>query len=90
MVQLDIEISTSTFDIVCLSETRTETQVVFVKDGHRLIAISPASGVAISIHRRWSTSIKRKICFHDRVMAVDLEVGQTIIRVIAAYLSHAG
>ena len=71
LVQLDLELSMLKWDMVCCSETRTKTQDVFVKNGHRLIcsndteAKNPASGVVILVHSRWTTSIKSKICFHN-------------------------
>ena len=95
LAQLDLELSMTKWDMVCFSNTRTKTQDVFVKDGHRLICSnddegrSPASGVAILINRCWTTSIKRKSCLHDLVIAIDFKLPRRMIRVLAVYLPNA-
>ena len=72
-------------DMACFSKTRPKTQVVFVKEGHRLIcsnddaARCPAAGVAILIHRRWIISMKIKSCFHDRIMDIDFKIDQLLL-----------
>ena len=82
--------------IFFFSETRCKTQDVFIEGSHRLVcsndasARSPASGVAILVHHRWTTNIKHTICLNDRVMAVDLKISQKTIRLIAVYLPHSG
>ena len=58
LVQLQLELSLCRWDIICLSETRCQTQDVFLDGGHRLIssnssnARSPVSGVAILHYQR--------------------------------------
>ena len=82
--------------MVCFTQTRTKTQDIFIIDNHiDLIysnedaAASPASGVAILVHRRWTTSIERKVGLRDRIMAVHFKVGQKHLTIIAVYLPHA-
>ena len=95
LVQLQLELSLCRWDIICLSETRCQTQDVFLDGGHRLIssnssnARSPASGVAILLHQRWTGRVARKICLHDRVMAIDVKVSRRTIRIIAVYLPNS-
>ena len=89
------ELSMITWDIVCFSETRLETRDEFIEGSHRLIyssdknARTPATGMAILVHRRWVGQIQKKICIHDRVMAVDLKLPRRMIRILAVYLSNS-
>ena len=82
--------------MVCFSETRCRSQAGFVEGMHRLIcsndesAVSSLSGVIILIHNQWIGAIKRTICLHDRVMAIDLRISQRIIRFITVNLSNSG
>ena len=52
-------------------------------------ARSSATGVAILLHRRWTDQVKKKICLHDRVMAIDLKLPHRMVRVLAVYLPNA-
>ena len=96
MLQLDNELSIIKLEVVRFSETQPNAQDFSVTGVDRLIcsndtnARSPASGVAVLVHRRWTKSIARKICLHDRVIFIDLKIAQKIIRVIAVYLPHMG
>ena len=61
--------------------------------GHRLLAHRGdyhASGVAILIHSKHTQNIKHIIYISDRVMAVDIQMGCKMIRVIAVYFPHTG
>ena len=86
------ELSMITWDIICFSETRLETRDEFIEGKHRLIssndknAKTSATGVAILVHRRWTGQIKKKICLHDRVMAVDLKLPRRLVRILAVFL----
>ena len=89
------ELSMIIWDIVCFSETRLETRDEFIEVKHRLIssndknAKSSATGVTILVYRRWTGQIKKKICLHDRVMAVDLKLPRRMVRILAVYLPNA-
>ena len=54
------------------------------------MARSSASGIAILIHRKWTSNILQKTCVNDRVMTVDLKVSKKIILIIAVYVLHSG
>ena len=89
------ELSIMSWDLVCFSETRLQTRDDILDGGHRLIssndqnARSSATGVAILLHRRWADQVKKKICLHDRVMAIDLKLPHRMVRVLAVYLPNA-
>ena len=89
------ELSIISWDLVCFSETRLQTRDDILDGGHRFIssndqnARSSATGVAILFHRRWTDKVKKKICLHDRVMAIDLKLPHRMVRVLAVYLPNA-
>lgn len=49
-----------------------------------------ASGVSILVHAMHVDRIVSKICISSRVMAIDLQFGGRILRIIAVYLPNAG
>ena len=87
------ELSFTLWDIVCISETRCSSQDIILQGGHRFLAHRGdyhASGVAILIHKNHAHNIKHIMYISDRVMAIDIQMGCKIMRVIALYLPHAG
>ena len=89
------ELSIISWDLICFSETRLQARDDIFDGGHRLIssndqnARSSATGVAILLHRRWADQVKKKLCLHDRVMAIDLKLPHRMVRVLAVYLPNA-
>ena len=89
------ELSIISCDLVCFSETRLQARDDILDGGHRLIssndqnARSSATGVAILLHRRWTGQVKKKICLHDRVMAIDFKLPHRMVRIFAVYLPNA-
>ena len=89
------ELSMMTWDIICFSETRLQTRDEFIEGRHRLISFNdknartPATGVAILAHRRWTGQIKQIIYFHDRVIAIALKLPPRMVRILAVYLPNA-
>ena len=89
------ELSIISLDLVCFSETRLQTRDDILDGGHRLISSndqnvrSSATDVAIVLHRRWADKVKKKICLHDRVMAIDRKLPHRMVRVLAVYLPNA-
>ena len=64
-----------------------------MKRGHQLISNLSSrgvSGVAILIHASYADKVIRKYWILDRVMAIDLQFGGRILRIISVYLSHVG
>ena len=50
--------------------------------GHRLICEyggGVASGVAVLVHRQWVRFIRKKILVNDRLMAIDLKIGEKLV-----------
>ena len=81
-------------DLVCFPETRLQARDGIIDGGHRLIssndqnAKSPATDVAILLHRRWTGQVKTNIYLHNRVMAIDLKLSRRKTCVLAVYLHN--
>ena len=95
LIELLSEFSIISWDLVCFSETRLQARDDIIDGNHRLIssndqnARSPATGIALLLHRRWAGQVKKKICLHDRVMAIDFKLSHRMVRVLAVYLPNA-
>ena len=93
IVALLAELSSTSWSIVCFSESRCRRQDKLLSEGHYLICEYDdvaASGVAILIHYKFTRFIQRKHLVHDRVMAIDMKLGSRRVRIISVYVPHAG
>ena len=66
-----------------------------IDGSHRLISSndqnikSSATDVTILLDRRWIGQVKKKICLHDWVMAIDFKLPRKMVCVLAEYLPNA-
>ena len=96
LIELFAELRVILWKIIFISETRRNTQDIFIQGGHRLVSSHgfmesvPASGIEILIHCSLIPYIRRKLCLHNRLMALDLKIGAKTIRVICVYAPHSG
>ena len=89
IISLLAELSFQRWSFVCFSETRTEKMDCILTGGHRLICEyggGVASGVAVLVHRQWVRFIRKKILVNDRLMAIDLKIGEKLERVVSVYI----
>ena len=87
------ELEHLTWDVLLLSEARTQTSVCELVGDHRLYTClkdARGSGTGILIHSKHVGNIRQHHFVSDRVIAVDIRMRHRTIRFIAAYAPHAG
>ena len=93
IAKLLAEISHLKWDIICVSETRAVSQQMDFPDGHRFITYREsyaATGIGIFIHSRLVHCIIKLHMFSDRILQIDLRIGQHMYAIFSVYGSHAG
>ena len=75
------------------SEARAGSRQVDFEEGHRLytyIGDHFAAGVGILVHQRHVPNIIRHQPVSDRLLEVDIRIGERVFAFIAVYMPHAG
>ena len=87
------ELQSIHWDVIPFRETRTPSDDYLIEGNHRLILYfdhGGASGTAILVHERHVDNIKAVHRIDDRILAIDLKVGQRNFRITSVYMPHAG
>ena len=93
LTQLLAELKDVVWHIVLLGETRTKSGQSILDGGHMLytsLEDNQFVGVGILLHSKHVKKNNRIHAFSGRVLALDICVDGTIIRVVAVYLPHCG
>ena len=93
LTELLVEVEHLHWDVVLFSEARTDTKQIDFEEGHRLytyIGDHFAAGVGILVHQRHVSNIVRHLPVSDRLLEVDIRIGNRIFAFIAVYMPHAG